>query len=138
MQVYRCAFLLKKKLQHKCFLKKLLRTAFFCRTPHCSSYFFEILCNDIIFRTSLDIKLTFFIFLVLLLWFSPWSMVIPYLFSHQHFSHQHIYNIGSSTILIESLRFRKNSRTAVISSSNLLWKLWIWVFWILCFVIISL
>ena len=48
------------------------------------------------------------------------------------------YNVGSSTILIESLKFRNNYRTAVTSPSNLLWKLWIWVFWVLCFVIISL
>ena len=42
-------------------------------------------------------------------------------------------------ILIESLKFRNNSRITVTSPSrNLLWKMWIWVFWKLCFVIIFL
>ena len=36
------------------------------------------------------------------------------------------YNIGSSTILIESLKVR--SWITVSSPSNLLWKLWIWFF----------
>ena len=35
-------------------------------------------------------------------------------------------------------KFRNNSRITVTSPSNLLWKLWIWVFWILCFVLILL
>ena len=48
------------------------------------------------------------------------------------------YSVGSSTILIESLKFRNNSRITLASPSNLLWKLWIWVFWILCLVIIFL
>ena len=41
------------------------------------------------------------------------------------------YNVGSSTILIEWLMFRNNPWITVTSPSNLLWKLWIWVFWIL-------
>ena len=48
------------------------------------------------------------------------------------------YNIGSSTILIELLKFRNNSIITVTSWSDLLWKLLIWVPWILCFLIISL
>ena len=41
------AFLLKKRLQHRCFLRKSLRTAFFVEhlTVH-SFYYFEILCDD--------------------------------------------------------------------------------------------
>ena len=58
------------------------------------------------------------------------------IFSNCNF-HTH-YNVGSSTILIESLKFRKNSRIKVVYPSNLLSKLWIWDFWILCFVIIFL
>ena len=58
------------------------------------------------------------------------------IFSNYNF-HTH-YNVGSSTILIESLKFRKNSRIKVVYPSNLLSKLWIWDFWILCFVIIFL
>ena len=39
------------------------------------------------------------------------------------------YNVGSSTILIKSLKFKNNCRIAVSSPSNLLlWKQWIWVF----------
>ena len=37
-------------------------------------------------------------------------------------------NFGSSTILIQSLKFRNNSRITVTSPSNLLWKLQIRVF----------
>ena len=44
-------------------------------------------------------------------------------------------NVGSSTSLIEWLMFRSNPRVTVIFPNNLLWKLWIWVFWILRFVI---
>ena len=39
------------------------------------------------------------------------------------------YNVGSSIILIESLKFRNNSRIAVTSPSNLLWKVWILKVW---------
>ena len=45
-------------------------------------------------------------------------------------------NVSSSTFQIESLKFRNNSGITVTSLSSLLWKLWIWVFWILCFAII--
>ena len=41
------------------------------------------------------------------------------------------YHVGSSSILIEWLMFRNNPSITVTSPSNLLWKLWIWVFWIL-------
>ena len=46
--------------------------------------------------------------------------------------------IGSSPILLEWLMFRSNPRITLISPSNLLWQLWIWISWILCFVIIFL
>ena len=64
---------------------------------------------------------------------------IPWLFRKSSKSNfcRH-YNIGFSTILIKSLKVRNNCRVPVTSPSNLLWKLWIWVFWILCFVIIFL
>ena len=75
----------KRRLQHRCFLKKFLRTPL-CRRPNCLLCFLEILCDDIIFWTSFCTKVTFFIFLVPLLWFPSWSMVIPYLLSHQIFS----------------------------------------------------
>ena len=48
------------------------------------------------------------------------------------------YNIGSSTVLIQSLKIRNNCRIIATSPSNVLWKMWIWAFWILCFVIIFL
>ena len=48
------------------------------------------------------------------------------------------YNVGSSTILIESLKFRKQLQDYSNFSHNLLWKMWIWGFWILCFAIIFL
>ena len=38
------------------------------------------------------------------------------------------YNVGSSTILIELLKFRNNFRITVTSSSNLLWRLSMWAF----------
>ena len=48
------------------------------------------------------------------------------------------YDLCSRTILTELLKFRNSSRITVTSPSNLLWKLCIWVFWILCFVAIFL
>ena len=38
------------------------------------------------------------------------------------------YKVGSSSFMIEWLMFRSNSRITMTSPSNLLWKLWIWVF----------
>ena len=70
---------------------------------------------------------------------------VPWLFStcfhtkiFSKFNFRAHYNVGSSTILIESLKFTNNSRITVTSLCNLLWKLWIWVFWILSFVNIFL
>ena len=36
---------------------------------------------------------------------------------------------------MESLKFRNKYRIIVTFLSKVLWKIWIWVFWILCFVI---
>ena len=41
------------------------------------------------------------------------------------------YNVGSSTILVESLKIRNNCRTFATSPSNLLGKMWIRVFYAL-------
>ena len=48
------------------------------------------------------------------------------------------YNVGSSAILIESLMFRNKSRIIAIFAGNILWKMWTWVVWVLCFVNIFL
>ena len=60
---------------------------------------------------------------------SPMVVFTPKFFSKCKF--RTYYNLGSSNILIESLKFRNNSRIAVSSPSNLLWKLGIWFFLIL-------
>ena len=38
------------------------------------------------------------------------------------------FNVGSITIRTESLKIRSNCRTLATAPSNLLWKIWIWVF----------
>ena len=45
------------------------------------------------------------------------------------------FNVSSSTILIESLKTRNNYKTLATAPSNLLRKMWIWVFWILCLIL---
>ena len=147
MQAWRLVILLKMRLQHRCFpvleshfnfvfMTKFLKTLFYRTLPvHYTltiefferlwvenwhfSYFlcpcFVFLHNTWLFRTCFHTKS----------------------FSKCNFCTH--YNIGSSTILIESLKFRNNCRITVTSPSNLLWKkLSVWVFWILCFAIISL
>ena len=120
--------LLKKRFQHRCFpvnIAKFLRIAVLWSTFY-SLYFFEILCDDRILWTSLGTKLTFFIFLVLLHCFpnssikirSPWLFRIC--FHTKIFNFRTHYNVGSSTILIESLKIRNNCRTLATSPSNLL------------------
>ena len=62
-------FLIKTRLQHRCFLlivAKFIITVFLCNTS-CSLYFSEILCDNRILWTSLSTKLTFFLFLLSLL-----------------------------------------------------------------------
>ena len=105
--------------------------------------FIILLRDDRILCTSLGTKLTCFIFLVLLLFFPSCreSIVIRTCFYTKISSKRNFrthFNVVSSTILIESLKTRKNCRTLVTAPSNLLWKIWIWVFWILCFILIFL
>ena len=132
--LWACTFI-KRRLQHWCFLKKFLKNSFFCRTPSWSLYFFKFFMIIEVFGR---------------LWAENWhfSYFLCHCFDFLHgcfhtkiFSKckfRTYYNLGSSTILIESLNFRNNSRIAVRSPNNLMWKLWIWMFWILYYVIISL
>ena len=92
--------------------------------------FIIFICADRILWTSLGTKLTFFIFLVLLL-----RIGNPYLsrtcFYTKDFSKRNFrthYNVSPSTILIELLKTRNSCRTLATSPSNLLWKMWIWFF----------
>ena len=66
LQAYRPAFLLKEDSNAGNFLINFYEQVF-CRTPHCSLYFLEILCDDGILWTFLGTKVTFFTFLVPLL-----------------------------------------------------------------------
>ena len=62
-------FLIKTRLQHRCFLvivAKFIITVFL-QNISCSLYFSEILCDNRILWTSLSTKLTFFIFFLSLL-----------------------------------------------------------------------
>ena len=111
LQGYRPAFSLKKRLQHGCFLKKFLKTAFFCRTPHCSLNFFETLCDDRFFRRSLCTKLTFSYFLCHCFDFLHGSWLFGTCFHNKIFSKCKFrthYSVHSNIILIESLKFRLN------------------------------
>ena len=128
LQAYRSPFLLKRDSNTGVFLIKSFKNSYLCRTPHC--YY------------------TFSNFYVMIeyfgrLWVQNWHFwyFLGHYFDILHGCfHTKIcskckfrtpYNVGSSTILIESL-------IAVSSPSNLLWKLWIWVFLILYYIIISL
>ena len=87
--------------------------------------------------------MTFFIFLVSLRFLlNSIRTSIPWLFCTcfhtKSFSKCNFwthYNVGYSNSLIKSLMFRNNSRFKLTSPSNILWKLWIWYFLILCFAI---
>ena len=136
---------IKKRLQHKCFpvnIAKCLSTAFYIEhfVPiHYTLYihYTEFLCDDRI---------------ILILWVQNWyfSYFLCHSFVFLYNSSVRIgspllfriylvfipkfllsvtltQNDGSFTILIDSLKFRDNSR-----------KMWIWVFWILRYVIIFL
>ena len=61
-----CIFI-KKDSNTAVFLRKFYELPFSQNPPHCSYYFFEILCDYRTFWTSLGTKLTFFNFLVPLL-----------------------------------------------------------------------
>ena len=100
----------------------------------CSLYFSEILRDDGILWTSLGEKVTFFIFLVLLL-----SFIILMLESRVHvyfvlvfipkFLHAFQRQLQPYSDWIA--KNQKQIQNLAASSSNLLWKMWIWVFWIL-------
>ena len=140
LQAYRHAFLLKKILQHRCFLEKFLRTAFFVEylTAHYifSKFFVMVDFFDIIgYKIDIFHMSHCFDFL-----HAPW-LFRPYFHtkSFRKCKFRTHYNVGSSTILIESLKFRSNSQIAVSFPSNFVtfpsnfpsefsWKLWLWVF----------
>ena len=100
----------------------------------CSLYFSEILRDDGILWTSLGEKVTFFIFLVLLL-----SFIILMLESRVHVYFVLVFipkflHAFQRQLLPYSDWIAKNQKqiqNLAASSSNLLWKMWIWVFWIL-------
>ena len=139
LQAWRSAFLSKKRFQHSCFsvnIAKFLRTIFFIKR--------------LLFITFP--KLYVMIELFGRLWMQNWhfsnflyhSFVflhnsirinIPWLF--RTYFHTKIVTFVKCNFRMH-YKFRNNSRITVTSPSNLLWKLWIWVFWILCFVLIFL
>ena len=91
----------------------VFKNSFFRKTPHCSLYFCEILCDDRIVWTSLR---TYFL-----------CHCFDFLCGCFHIKilskckfRTHYYNVESSNILIESLKFRNKSRIAMSSPSNLL------------------
>ena len=125
----------KRRLRHWCFLKKFLRTAFLVEhlTVHYTFSKFYVLIK-------------FFGRLCVHNWHFSYFLCHCFDFLHGCFRTKifskgkfrtHC-NLSSSTILIESLKFRNNSWIAASSPSNLLWKLWLWVFLILYYAIISL
>ena len=110
-QAGRPATLLKKRLQNRCLpenIAKLLRTAFY-RTPPA-----PVLCDDSVLWTPLDAKLIFSYFLCHFFAFLHKFSVCNFQLFCAH------YNIGSSTILVESLKFRNSSRVIVTFLGNLL------------------
>ena len=123
------------------FINKETQTLFSCE--YC-----EMLNNSFFIErpTTLGTKLIFFLFLVSFLCFRHNSIRISVSWLFRTCFHTKIVtlgkcnfrthrNVGSSTTLVEWLMFRSNPRVTVIFPNNLLWKLWIWVFWILRFVI---
>ena len=107
--------------------------------------FIILLRDDRILWTSLGTKLTCFYSCFLYYCFVFLHIGSPLLFCtcfHTKISSKcnfrSHFNVGSSTILIESLKTRNNCRTLATAPSNLLWKMWIWVFWVLCFILIFL
>ena len=113
LQAYRPAFLLKKRLQHRCFLKKFLRTAFFVEhlTVHYTFSKFYVMIDFLdvfgykidIFHISCAIALiSFMVHAYSVLVFTPKFLVSV--------SFARITIAGSRTILIESLKFRNNSK----------------------------
>ena len=106
----------KRRFQHWCFLKKFLRTALFV----------EHLTVHYIF-SKFYVMIEFFG----RLWVQNWHF--SYFLCHCFdFLHGCFHTKISAPALFW---FRKNSRIVVSSPSNLLWKLWLWVFFhiILCY-----
>ena len=132
-------FLLKNRFQRRCFsmnIAKFLRTAFLWIT-FCSFYFYMMI--EIFGRLWVqNWRVSYFLYYCFVfLHNSSVRIETPYLFracfyitifSKRDFRTH--WNVGSSTILTEWLKTRNNCRTLATSASNLLWKTWIWVFWI--------
>ena len=150
-QAWRFVFFFKKRLQHRCFpvnIAKSLRTPFFYRTPlvHCTFRTFYVMIEIFGRLWTQNWHYTyFFCHCVGFLYICSVTIGSPRLFRTcfqtkiLNKSNFHTYyNVCSSTKLIESLKFRNNSRIIATSRTNLLWKTWIWVFRILYFVIIFL
>ena len=135
LQAWMSAFLLKKKLQHICYCE-IFKNSFFYRTPPDHSTFpkFYVVIDSLdVFGYKIDIFL-YFLCHCFVFFHNSIRISISWLFrSCFHTKIATHYNVGPSTIPIESLKFRNNSRITVTSPSNLLWKLWI-----LCIVIIFL
>ena len=149
LQSWRPVFLLKKKLQHRWSsvnISKYLRTIFF--TEHLLFITFPKFSVIIQFFGQLWVQNWHSLYFLRHCFFSLMTLLESVFHglsilcfntkSFGKYNFRTLYNIGSSTILSEPLKFRNNSRIKVTSHSNLLWKLWIWVFWISCCVIIFL
>ena len=119
LQAWRSAFLLKKRLQYSCFpvnIAKFLRTIFFFGTP--------------------PVHYTFPKFYVVIEFFGRlWVHFLCHCFVFLHNSLRiSIPRFFRTCFHIKIVTFVRITTSAPV----LLWELWIWVFWILCFVIIFL
>ena len=119
LQAYRPGIFIKKRLQHRCFFKTFLRTAFFVEhlfVHYTFSKFYVMISFLDVFEYKIDI---FHISCTI----AHGPCLFRTCFHTKIFSkckfRKHC-NVGSSTILIELLKFRSNSRIALISPSNLL------------------
>ena len=130
------AILPRKHMRCSLFFDKVVGLLFLLKNTFCSLYFSEILSDDRILWTSLGTKLIFFIFFVPLLWF---FFIILVLHSGVHGYFALVF-IPTFLVSITFAHFRMphsetTSRIIATSPSNLLWRMWIWLFWILCFAI---
>ena len=112
LQAYRPAFLLKKRLQHRCFLKKFWRIHFFVEhlTVH---YTFSKFYVMIYFLDVFGYKIDIFHFLCHCFDFLHGPCLSVLVFTPKFLvsvSFARITIAGSRTILIESLKFRNNSK----------------------------
>ena len=133
-----CIFIKKETATQmlSCEYCEMFKNSFFYRTPpdHCTFPKFYVVIDSLyVFGYKIDIFL-YFLCHCFVFFHNSIRISISWLFrSCFHTKIVTHYNVGPSTILIESLKFRNNSRITVTSPSNLLWKLWI-----LCIVIIFL